>query len=419
MGGHGGIEGEYSASKVFANVFISFVGAGVLGLPYAFSQAGYAIGTIVMIFVVIISVKAMLLLVDCKNNLVERIRRNDSVVQGLSIDPEDPDFGDLALVVYGKRGWWTVQVSIIASQIGFCCAYLIFISENLNTLYPQLSVGEWLLASLVPQAFLVTVRDLKGLSLFSLLADVANVFAYLVVFYFDFEAIDEEGSRAQAVKWNGLPFFMGVAIYCYEGAGMILSLENSVPPAHRHEFPRVFSLALGAITVLYVLFGVAGYSSFGEDTAKIITLNMPPGIFPGIVKGCLCFSLLFTLPVMLFPVSFILDRQLALRRSNGNDAVLPRFQGNVLRVLLAALAGAFAAIIPDFSVIMGLIGSTCCMLLALILPGLLHLFFFREELSWRDRARNNFIVGLGVVASVMGFLDVVKRLNGSEGSGIH
>ena len=105
MGGHGGIEGEYSASKVFANVFISFVGAGVLGLPYAFSQAGYAIGTIVMIFVVIISVKAMLLLVDCKNNLVERIRRNDSVVQGLSIDPEDPDFVDLALVVYGKRGW--------------------------------------------------------------------------------------------------------------------------------------------------------------------------------------------------------------------------------------------------------------------------------------------------------------------------
>jgi len=31
-------DGKYSAAKVFANVFISFVGAGVLGLPYAFSQ---------------------------------------------------------------------------------------------------------------------------------------------------------------------------------------------------------------------------------------------------------------------------------------------------------------------------------------------------------------------------------------------
>lgn len=33
---------EYAPSKVFANLFISFVGAGVLGLPYAFSQVRQA-----------------------------------------------------------------------------------------------------------------------------------------------------------------------------------------------------------------------------------------------------------------------------------------------------------------------------------------------------------------------------------------
>lgn len=35
---------------------------------------------------------------------------------------------------------------------------------------------------------------------------------------------------------------------------------------------------------------------------------MPPGIFPLLVKGCLCFSLFFTYPVMMLPVSTILDK---------------------------------------------------------------------------------------------------------------
>ena len=44
-GGHGGggaPTGEYSKVKTFGNIFISFVGAGVLGLPYAFSMVGTA-----------------------------------------------------------------------------------------------------------------------------------------------------------------------------------------------------------------------------------------------------------------------------------------------------------------------------------------------------------------------------------------
>jgi len=101
---------------------------------------------------------------------------------------------------------------------------------------------------------------------------------------------------AKAFKLSGLPFILGVSIYCYEGAGMILSLEQSVQIGHRDKFPRLLAFALGSITLLYVIFGSFGYASFGENTAKIITLNMPSGLLPDLVKGCLCFSLLFTLP---------------------------------------------------------------------------------------------------------------------------
>ena len=109
-------------------------------------------------------------------------------------------------------------------------------------------------------------------------------------------------------KIDGFPFFLGVAIYCYEGAGMIIALETSVPKEHRKEFPGIFKSAIFVITMLYMFFGASGYISYGSETEKIITLNMPSGPFPAIVKGCLCFSLFFTYPVMMFPVSALFDK---------------------------------------------------------------------------------------------------------------
>lgn len=75
--------------KLFSNVFISFVGAGVLGLPYAFKEAGLLEAILVMTFISalwfvssfvplalplipVLSIKAMLLLVDCKNMIVSK-----------------------------------------------------------------------------------------------------------------------------------------------------------------------------------------------------------------------------------------------------------------------------------------------------------------------------------------------------------
>lgn len=48
----GGSEaGTRSPIKIFGNIFISFIGAGVLGLPYAFKEAGVLEGCIVLCFV--------------------------------------------------------------------------------------------------------------------------------------------------------------------------------------------------------------------------------------------------------------------------------------------------------------------------------------------------------------------------------
>ena len=52
--------------KAFGNIFIAFVGAGVLGLPHAFQRAGLVQGPLFMVVVAALAMHCMLLLVQCK-----------------------------------------------------------------------------------------------------------------------------------------------------------------------------------------------------------------------------------------------------------------------------------------------------------------------------------------------------------------
>lgn len=51
--------------KTAANLFISFLGAGVLGLPYAFRRSGLTQGVVFMLIIVVLNIHCMMLLVSC------------------------------------------------------------------------------------------------------------------------------------------------------------------------------------------------------------------------------------------------------------------------------------------------------------------------------------------------------------------
>jgi len=153
------------------------------------------------------------------------------------------------------------------------------------------------------------VPDLSKLAFFSLVAQFANLLAFLVVFWFDFEHLHllEALKVSEEFNWGGLLGFFSVAIYCYEGAGMILSLEHAVPERLKLSFKNCFISTITAVTTLYLTFGWCGYLSFGPDTKDLITQNLDPPMegqydFAVVVKFCLAVALFFTYPVMLFPV---------------------------------------------------------------------------------------------------------------------
>ncbi|KAL5012999.1 hypothetical protein ScPMuIL_011550 [Solemya velum] len=447
--------------KIFANIFISFIGAGVLGLPYAFSEAGILEGIVIMAGVGIISVKAMMLIIDCKYKLLQLTGRLDSnsspsrpkntlSTKGhknlagrtdedgliLTSNEEQIDFlngdeitfthenhgvrktlssdityGDVGYYAMGHTGRLMVDLAIVVSQTGFCCAYLIFISENLSDYIPKMSTKYWLLILLPPLSLLTQLRQLGSLALTSVMAQCSNLMAFAVVFWFDFEHFSTINLHPKEMSLEGMPFFLAISIYCYEGAGMILSLESSVVEDLRSQFKKIFIITMTIVTTLYITFGTSGYLSFGTETNPIITLNLPKGDsvdFSMIVKSCLCLALFFTYPVMMFPVMHILEGYLI------KEPKVHKWKGNILRVVMVLSTGIVVLLIPNFTNLMALVGSSCCTLLAFILPGLFHLSIFRGSLSLKQITSDWFLVFIGIVGTLVGLIDALKRLNGDE-----
>ncbi|XP_022100370.1 amino acid transporter AVT3C-like [Acanthaster planci] len=434
--------GATNPVKIFANIFISFVGAGGLGLPFAFKTAGILEGVLILGFVSVVSVKAMLMLIDCKYKLEERldVRRKFKIVskvKGEDVEEEllkgvesseasaqngeasgqrrkgsdesassknEIDYSDVGFYALGSKGKVIVDISIVVSQVGFSCAYLIFISSNLVTFVPGLSKNGWIGLMMAPLTLLCLLRHLNRLAIFSLFADFANMFAYSVVFWFDFEHVQNVRIHPKQMSLVGFPFFLGIAFYCYEGAGMILALESSVLASKRPKFRKIFIFALVVVTTLYISFGVCGYLSFGPETESIITLNLPEGIIPELVKSCLCFSLFFTYPVMMFPVVVIMENRLLQGTYKSTST------GNVLRSGMVLLTGIVVILIPNIATLMALVGATCCTLLAFILPGIFHMRIFQESLTRGQWVFDVFLIVMGIIAACFGTWDALKRL---------
>lgn len=316
-------------------------------------------------------------------------------------------YSDIGFAAFGLTGRTVVDFALLTSQVGFCCAYLIFISKNLSTFVPSVEKNTWLLCLLPPLFCLTLIKDLSRFAIFSLFAQISNIFAFTVVYWFDFQHLHLAQVHPKEFSLEGFPYYFSVAIYCFEGAGMILSLEESIAEDLRASFKSYFVHTIIGITTLYITFGAAGYLSYGPDTQDIITLNLPNDggfNFAILVKCCLCISLFFTYPIMLFPVFSILEKKLEVATSG--------LKAKMLRLFVVLLTGLIVVRVPNFGQLMALVGASCCTLLAFIMPALMHLVLFRREEDRASKMLDYTLLLLGVSGALIGTYDAA--VNGAS-----
>nr|XP_053628268.1 LOW QUALITY PROTEIN: uncharacterized protein LOC128685722 [Cherax quadricarinatus] len=391
--------------------------------------AGIMEGALIMAVVGYLSVAAMLMLIDCKYAILTSGGRagGRSIIMDTKVplippdssDDEDEDerhpptpstdltYGDVGLYALGSGGKRLVDIAVVVSQVGFCCGYLIYLCKNLSIYLPRFSQRLWLMLLLPPLYCLTLLRHLNKLAIFSLFAQVSNVLALTVVFWFDFSHSEEVPFTPKEFSIKGFPFFFAVAIYCYEGAGMILSLEESMAEHKRDKFRSTFVCTMTGLTMLYICFGVSGYASFGPHTMDIITLNLPHGSgtvdFAAMVKICLGVSLFFTYPLMMFPVTHLLDKTFGF-------ATVP-YRGNIMRLILVIMTGMVVSAVPNFAILMSLIWCNFSTLCGFYSPAAFHLAIFKQRLTKRQKYFDILLIVLGVLGSIVGLWDALNRMN--------
>uniref|UniRef100_A0A8C3YC47 Solute carrier family 36 member 1 n=1 Tax=Catagonus wagneri TaxID=51154 RepID=A0A8C3YC47_9CETA len=214
------------------------IGTGLLGLPLAMKNAGVLMGPLSLLLIGLVAVHCMGLLVKCAHHFCHRLNKpfvdyGDTVMYGLEASPST------WLRNHAHWGRHIVDFFLIVTQLGFCCVYFVFLADNFKQvieaangttnnchnnetaiLTPTMDSRLYMVSFLPFLVLLVYVRNLRILSVFSLLANVTMLVSLVMIYQFIVQEIPDPSLLPLVASWKTYPLFFGTAIFAFEGIGM-------------------------------------------------------------------------------------------------------------------------------------------------------------------------------------------------------
>ncbi|NXN28014.1 S36A1 protein, partial [Nycticryphes semicollaris] len=389
------------------------IGTGLLGLPLAVKNAGILLGPVSLVVMGIVAVHCMGILVKCAHHFCHRFQKQfldygGTVVYGLE---STPSAWLRRHAVWGRR---VVGLFLIVTQLGFCCVYFVFLADNLKqvisaangttndctsnrtvVMTPTMDSRLYML-SLLPFVVLLTfIQNLKVLSIFSMLANVAMLISLIMIYQYIVRDIPDPSGLPLAAAWKTYPLFFGTAIFAFEGIGVVLPLENKMKKPQ--QFPVILYVGMTIVTLLYISLSVLGYLRFGADIQASITLNLPNCWLYQAVKLLFSFGIFFTYAVQFYVPAEIIIPPLVARVSERWGWVV----NLLLRVALVSVTCVLAILIPRLDLVISLVGSISSSALALIFPPLLEIATYYTE------GMHPLIITKDIIISLFGFVGFV------------
>ncbi|KAF3935784.1 hypothetical protein ABW20_dc0109069 [Dactylellina cionopaga] len=281
----------------FMNMANSIIGAGIIGQPYAFKQAGLATGVILLVVLTI--------LVDWTINLIVI----NSKLSGAN------SFQATVSACFGKWGLISISLAQWAFAFGGMVAFCIIIGDTiphvLAALFPSLKDMPvlWLLTNRRAIIALCVIaisyplslyRDIAKLAKASALALVSMLVIILTVITQGFFVAKEfRGTFTKPLLTLNSGVFQAIGVISFDHNSLLIYGSLRKPTLDR--FARVTHYSTGISMVACMAMAFAGFLTFGDKTMGNVLNNFPSSNFMvNIARFCFGLNMLTTLPLEAF-----------------------------------------------------------------------------------------------------------------------
>lgn len=254
----------------------TIIGAGILGLPYAFAQTGYILGSWLVILCGIFSFLGLHYLSICA-------RKTSAPASFYSVAESTI-----------PRFTYLIDFAVFAKCYGVSISYLIVIGDLMPAAMTQLNADEmwlsrtpWILIAFGIVAPLTSLQSLDALKWTSSMS-IAFVFflVFLVVLYAQhLPMLDPcsdipadqlcRGSVSFVTADNNVLKVLSIFIFGYTCQHNTFAVTNELRDPSQRRLDSVFAASIGTAVVLYFIVAVAGYSTYGNLVSADLLKRYP------------------------------------------------------------------------------------------------------------------------------------------------
>lgn len=392
------ISSDASVLYTAANLVNFIEGIGFLAIPYALKEGGITALVAFIINPVIMWYMGTI--------LSECLYDDDSQGRKIRARSSYKDLGEALLPKYGGY----IVSSVVQLEVFLVgVSYLVLCASVMGHALPYVPITElmWIGiagALVVPTTFLKSLSQIAWLSVISVFALIAVVVS--VVWYGADHTIEWDLSTILFWDSEGVVMSLSIIIYSYGAYLIIPSLEGSM--ADKTKFSRALMLAYLVSMVLKLAFSVFGFLSFGVNTNEVILNNIPLGIVHITVSSFFAFSCIMSYPLAIYPVIESAHNLVTTRIQN--DKIPSFLTYTLVRVTVVLGTVVVAILVPNFLVIISLMGSTGHCLGCYIFPCVLHIKMKYKQLKVHQICIESFLVFFGVILTIFGTAVSIKTL---------